>query len=79
MPILTITIFSLAVYGLLALLFQTFHRHDIADNVRYGGVIDTRTDRTLGYMPPELRENDHKLRAATAALAPRDYTPRIEE
>lgn len=74
MTCLTIIVFALAVYGLLALLFQTFHRRDDAERVRFGGVIHASTDRTLGYMPPELRDFDHALRAAKAALAPRDYT-----
>lgn len=61
-----IIIAALAIYGLLALLFQSFHRIESGPVARYGGVIDASTDKTLGYLPPELRAIDRRMLAVLA-------------
>ena len=67
MSIIAVVVAALAVYGALSLLVQLLgHRTVREEVVRYGGVVDTAADRTLGYLPPELRALDRRVRAARA-------------
>jgi hypothetical protein len=64
---LAVIIVTLALYGALMLLIQVLGQRQIVEQVeRYGGVVDTSADRSLGYLPPELREVDRRVRAARA-------------
>lgn len=64
---LPVIIAVLALYGALMLLFQLLgHRQVRTQAELYGGVVDTSADRTLGYLPPELRALDRRVRAARA-------------
>lgn len=60
---------ALALYGLLALLTHTVPPPQPSSE-RFGGVIDTRTDRSLGCLHPELRQFDQAVRGALASVRP---------
>lgn len=66
MTILAILTVALAIYGLLALLFQAFHKVETGPVARFGGVVHASTDRTLGYLPPELQNIERRVLAARA-------------
>lgn len=66
MTILAILTVALAIYGLLALLFQTF-RHPHPRGERYGRVIDASNEPSLGCIHPQLRETERQMRAVLAA------------
>jgi hypothetical protein len=64
---LAVIVVTLALYGALMLLVQILGQRQVVEEVvRYGGVVDTSADRTLGYLPPELRKLDQRVRAARA-------------
>ena len=67
MTILAVLIGVLALYGALTLLSQLFGHHTVREPaIRYGGVVDTKADRSLGYLPDELRKLEQRVLAARA-------------
>ena len=68
MTIFAIVLILLALYGLLALVHPAVHRVQPRGE-RFGGLVDARTDKTLGWLPPELRKQDQLMRRILAAGA----------